>query len=106
MNKPARVVQEPLVVFLTEDRTGTTYALSNPSVRLVRSLQPGSNIPPRIFIAKELGGSTQGASDVSLPLLVGLLTGLPVDQIERLGVSLRDAVSEEEVRRWPTLPAR
>lgn len=106
MSKPARDVQEPLVVFQTENRNGVTFALSLPSMRLVQSLEPGTVIPPRIFIAKELGAENVRAPEVSLPLLVGLLTGLPVEQIERLGVSLRDAVSEKEMRRWPSSTAR
>ena len=101
---------EPIVIYESSNRAGTTFALSpHTEMALERKLGDTFKPAPRIFIAHATKDDTERLHVRLWRQILMLLTGLPEDRLAELGkVEFRDAVTEKLIarpRRAPS-PAR
>lgn len=93
--------QPPIVIFRSVNRDGETYALESRSLKRLREeLGTAVHAHPRVFIAHESSADYEAVHGAIVQQVIQLLTGLTEDRLRPLGgVSFRDPVTEQELRR-------
>ena len=93
--------ETPIVIYRSVNRDGETYALESRSLRRLRdTLGEAVHAHPRVFIAHETGADYDAVHGAIVPQVIQLLTGLTEERLRPLGgVSFRDPVTEQELRR-------
>lgn len=99
MNTPP--VDGPIVIHRSVDREGATYALDWRSAdRLRARFGTEVHVRPRVFIAHETREDYESVQGNLAGQIVQLLTGVSEARLAPLGgVTFRDPVTEQEIRR-------
>ena len=96
---PNATAEEPIVVYQSADREGSTFALSTATRRSLEHLFGAQlRLSPRIFIAHGTRDDYQRLhADLANQILI-LLTGLTPERLAQLGpVEFRDPVTQERL---------
>lgn len=89
---------EPIVVYQSTDREGSTFSLSSDARRILRE-RFGDKIhfAPRIFIAHDTRDDFERLHGSLAKQLVALLTGLSDEYLAQVAVEFRDPVTERSL---------
>lgn len=89
---------EPIVVYQSTDREGSTFSLSSDARRILQE-RFGDKIhfAPRIFIAHDTRDDFERLHGSLAKQLVALLTGLSDEYVAQVAVEFRDPVTERSL---------
>lgn len=93
---------ETLVIYASADRSGTTYALEIPALRMLKE-RFGESVRPSscLFVSHETRDEFEELQGPLREQIIRLLTGLSEDRLQRLGrVEFRRPVTEERLASW------
>jgi biopolymer transport protein ExbD len=93
--------EKPIVIYRSVNRDGETYALESRSLQRLRdALGAAVHAHPRVFIAHETKADYEAVHGAIVQQVIQLLTGVTEERLRPLGgVSFRDPVTEQELRR-------
>ncbi|MFO7565122.1 MAG: hypothetical protein R6X02_20920 [Enhygromyxa sp.] len=91
----------PIIIYRSVNRDGQTFALEPLSLdRLRQSFGDAVRVHPRVFIAHETAAGYDQLDVDLINQIVQLLTGVSEAKLASLGgVSVRDAITDEEIER-------
>ena len=93
---------EAPVIYASADRSGTTYALEIPALRMLKE-RFGESVRPSscLFVSHETRGEFEEIEGPLREQIIRLLTGLSEDRLQSLGrVEFRRPVTEERLASW------
>lgn len=93
---PQRGLDEPIVIYQSATREGSTFALSTPSRRVLEQhFGAQLRVSPRVFIAHSTRDDYERLHGTIGKQIVLLLTGLSEDRLAEMGpLEFRDPVTE------------
>ncbi len=97
--EPDRQGDQPIIVYQSADREGSTFALSTPSRRVLEHhFGQQLRVAPRVFIAHSTREDYERLHGAMWKQIVLLLTGLSEDRLKELGrVEFWDPVTERRL---------
>lgn len=106
MTAAARVAaHEPLLIYVSRDRNGVSFALDPLSHRQLRAALPADrHVWPLVFIRRETADDFQELELALQDQVVRLLTGLEREEAGSFGGVVFMAPDESNLAVWPPVP--